>query len=63
MRLFLLISKNMRSDSVSHYYCNYCGGTMNERIGSEGIQCDTCGLIIIDGEEDYLEMEIQVADE
>ena len=44
-------------DKTSHYYCNYCGGTMNERIGSEGIQCDTCGLIIIDGEEDYLEME------
>ena len=53
----------MRSDSVSHYYCNYCGGTMNERIGSEGIQCDTCGLIIIDGEEGYSEMEKESVDD
>ena len=50
MRLFLLILQNMRRGNMSYYYCKYCGGTMNERIGSEGIQCDTCGLIIIDGE-------------
>ena len=50
-------------DKTSYYYCNYCGGTMNERIGSEGIQCDTCGLIIINGEEDYSEMEKESVDD
>ena len=38
--------------------CKNCGGTMEEIMYGDGIQCDTCGFIIrSDGTEDESEME------
>lgn len=38
--------------------CKNCGGTMEEIMYGDGIQCDTCGFIIrSDGTEDKSEIE------
>lgn len=43
---------------MSEIVCPLCGGDMEEIIGGDGIQCETCGLIIrSDGSEDYSEVE------
>lgn len=38
--------------------CPECGGNMDEIIGGDGFQCDTCGFIVrSDGTKDYSEMD------
>lgn len=44
--------------------CPLCGGEMEEIIIEDGIQCDTCSLIIrSNGYRDYSEMDIEDIDE
>lgn len=43
---------------MSGIICPLCGGDMEEIIGGDGIQCDTCYFIIrSDGSRDYSEIE------
>ncbi|MCM1171296.1 MAG: hypothetical protein NC393_04125 [Clostridium sp.] len=43
---------------MSGVTCKLCGGDMEEIIGGDGMQCDTCGFIIrSDSSEDYSEVE------
>lgn len=38
--------------------CKLCGGDIEEIIGGDGVQCETCGFIVrSDGPEDYSEVE------
>lgn len=43
---------------MSGITCKLCGGDMEEIIGGDGVQCETCGFIIkSDGSKDYSEIE------
>lgn len=46
--------------NMSGIVCPLCGGDIEEIIGGDGAQCETCGFIIrSDGSYDYSEVEIE----
>lgn len=43
---------------MSGIICKLCGEDMEEIIGGDGVQCETCGFTIrSDGSKDYSEIE------